>query len=37
MPRITSQRPAFEVKYGRQVADLARDAPQREVQAAQDI
>jgi cytochrome c oxidase subunit 1 len=37
MPRIRSERPAFEMKYGQQVADLARDAKQREVRSAQDM
>ncbi len=36
MPRIRSERPAFDVKYGRHLADLGRDVPQREVRAAQD-
>ncbi|SCG74176.1 aa3-type cytochrome oxidase subunit I [Micromonospora inositola] len=29
MPRIRSERPAFDAKYGRLVADLGRDLPQR--------
>ncbi|WP_345628925.1 aa3-type cytochrome oxidase subunit I [Rugosimonospora acidiphila] len=37
LPRIRSERPAFEVKYGKHLADLARDAKQREVRAAQDL
>jgi cytochrome c oxidase subunit I len=30
MPRIRSERPAFDQKYGANVSDLARDVPQRE-------
>jgi cytochrome c oxidase subunit I len=37
MPRIRSERPAFEAKYGRQVADLARDVPQRESRPVQKL
>src|SRR5262249_8212168 len=37
LPRIRSERPAFEVKYGKHLADLARDAKQREVRSAQDV
>ncbi len=37
IPPIRSERPAFELKYGKRVADLARDAKQREVRAAQDL
>jgi cytochrome c oxidase subunit 1 len=29
MPRIRSERPAFDLKYGSRVADLGRDLPQR--------
>ncbi len=36
MPRIRSERPAFDAKYGAAVADLGRDVPQREFQAPQD-
>jgi cytochrome c oxidase subunit 1 len=37
LPRIRSERPAFDLKYGRQVADLARDVPQRETLPAQEL
>jgi cytochrome c oxidase subunit 1 len=37
MPRIRSERPAFEAKYGAQVADLGRDVPQREVRPPQKM
>jgi hypothetical protein len=37
MPRIRFERPVFHVKYGQAVADLARDVPQREVKAPQDM
>ncbi|HEX6498927.1 MAG TPA: cytochrome c oxidase subunit I [Micromonosporaceae bacterium] len=37
MPRIRSERPAFEAKYGKQIADLARDVPQRESRPAQKL
>jgi cytochrome c oxidase subunit I len=37
MPRIRSERPAFDVKYGKDVADLARDVPQREVKPPQEV
>ncbi|MGA3490108.1 cytochrome c oxidase subunit I [Micromonosporaceae bacterium DT55] len=35
MPRIRSERPAFDAKYGPLVADLGRDVPQREVKPPQ--
>ena len=34
MPRIRSERPAFDLKYGPLVADLGRDLPQRTTEAA---
>jgi cytochrome c oxidase subunit 1 len=37
LPRIRSERPAFDRKYGKQIADLARDRPQREVRPAQEL
>jgi cytochrome c oxidase subunit 1 len=37
MPRIRSERPAFDLKYGAHLADLARHAHQREVRRAQDL
>jgi cytochrome c oxidase subunit 1 len=37
MPRIRSERPAFEAKYGSQVADLGRDIPQREMRPPQEL
>jgi len=37
MPRIRSERPAFEAKYGKQIADLARDVPQRESRPVQKM
>jgi cytochrome c oxidase subunit 1 len=37
MPRIRSERPAFDLKYGTHLADLARHAHQREVRRAQDL
>jgi cytochrome c oxidase subunit I len=37
LPRIRSERPAFDVKYGREVADLARDLKQREVRRPQEL
>jgi cytochrome c oxidase subunit 1 len=37
MPRIRSERPAFDVKYGPLVADLGRDLPQRSTKPPQDI
>jgi cytochrome c oxidase subunit 1 len=37
MPRIRSERPAFDLKYGEDVADLARDVPQREVKPPQEM
>ncbi|MFI6763130.1 cytochrome c oxidase subunit I [Micromonospora sp. NPDC050417] len=37
MPRIRSERPAFDAKYGPLVADLGRDLPQRSTKPPQDI
>ncbi|UWZ58014.1 cytochrome c oxidase subunit I [Dactylosporangium aurantiacum] len=37
LPRIRSERPAFDRKYGERIADLARDRPQREVRPAQEL
>ncbi|MFI5914368.1 cytochrome c oxidase subunit I [Dactylosporangium sp. NPDC051541] len=37
LPRIRSERPAFDHKYGKQIADIARDRPQREVRPAQEL
>jgi cytochrome c oxidase subunit 1 len=37
MPRIRSERPAFDVKYGAQVADLGRDLPQRDTEPPQEL
>jgi cytochrome c oxidase subunit 1 len=37
LPRIRSERPAFDAKYGSRVADLARDVPMREVRRPQDL
>ncbi|GAA0744283.1 cytochrome c oxidase subunit I [Dactylosporangium roseum] len=37
MPRIRSERPAFDFKYGKQLADIGRDRPQREVRSAQEL
>jgi cytochrome c oxidase subunit 1 len=36
MPRIRSERPAFDAKYGTRVADLGRDLPQRATEPPQD-
>jgi cytochrome c oxidase subunit 1 len=36
VPRIRSERPAFDAKYGPQIADVGRDVPMREVRAPQD-
>jgi cytochrome c oxidase subunit 1 len=36
IPRIRSERPAFDAKYGALVSDLGRDVPMREVHAPQD-
>jgi cytochrome c oxidase subunit I len=36
MPRIRSERPAFDVKYGREVSERHQDVPQREVKAPQE-
>jgi cytochrome c oxidase subunit 1 len=37
MPRIRSERPAFDYKYGTFVADLGRDLPQRATKTAQQF
>jgi cytochrome c oxidase subunit 1 len=37
MPRIRSERPAFDAKYGPLVADLGRDLPQRSTRPAQRL
>jgi cytochrome c oxidase subunit 1 len=37
MPRIRSERPAFDLKYSAQLSDLARHAHQREVRRPQDL
>jgi cytochrome c oxidase subunit 1 len=37
MPRIRSERPAFDAKYGPLVADLGRDLPQRSTKPPQDL
>ncbi|MFY1699680.1 cytochrome c oxidase subunit I [Solwaraspora sp. WMMA2101] len=37
LPRIRSERPAFEVKYGTLVADLGRDLPQRDTAPPQHL
>ncbi|WP_433393473.1 aa3-type cytochrome oxidase subunit I [Micromonospora sp. KLBMP9576] len=37
MPRIRSERPAFDLKYGPLVADLGRDLPQRATKPPQDF
>ncbi|TYB40269.1 cytochrome c oxidase subunit I [Micromonospora sp. AP08] len=37
MPRIRSERPAFDAKYGPLVADLGRDLPQRAAKPPQQI
>ncbi|MEH1016039.1 cytochrome c oxidase subunit I [Micromonospora sp. CPCC 206060] len=37
MPRIRSERPAFDAKYGSLVADLGRDLPQRTVKPPQHL
>ncbi|MCW2643552.1 MAG: ctaD [Dactylosporangium sp.] len=37
LPRIRSERPAFDVKYGQLVSDYGRDLPLREVRPPQDI
>jgi cytochrome c oxidase subunit I len=37
LPRIRSERPAFDLKYGKAIADLARDVPQRETLPAQEL
>ncbi|MEH1100902.1 aa3-type cytochrome oxidase subunit I [Micromonospora sp. CPCC 205561] len=37
MPRIRSERPAFDAKYGPLVADLGRDLPQRATKPPQDF
>ncbi|AVT38421.1 cytochrome c oxidase subunit I [Plantactinospora sp. BB1] len=37
LPRIRSERPAFDVKYGPLVADLGRDLPQRSTKPPQEL
>ncbi|WP_229401969.1 aa3-type cytochrome oxidase subunit I [Micromonospora okii] len=37
MPRIRSERPAFDLKYGGRVADLGRDLPQRTTKPPQSL
>ncbi len=37
MPRIRSERPAFDAKYGELVSDLGRDLPQRTTKPPQDF
>jgi cytochrome c oxidase subunit 1 len=37
LPRIRSERPAFDLKYGAAVADLGREVPQRELRRPQDV
>jgi cytochrome c oxidase subunit 1 len=37
LPRIRSERPAFDVKYGPNVSDLARDVRQRETKSPQQL
>ncbi|MGC4806322.1 cytochrome c oxidase subunit I [Micromonospora sp. DT233] len=37
MPRIRSERPAFDLKYGHLVADLGRDLPQRTTKPPQSL
>ncbi|MBQ0896289.1 cytochrome c oxidase subunit I [Micromonospora sp. U56] len=37
MPRIRSERPAFDAKYGPHVADLGRDLPQRTTRPPQEF
>ncbi|MEU7928450.1 cytochrome c oxidase subunit I [Micromonospora sp. NPDC049801] len=37
IPRIRSERPAFDAKYGTRVADLGRDLPQRAAKPAQSV
>ncbi|MGK5739428.1 aa3-type cytochrome oxidase subunit I [Micromonospora sp. URMC 103] len=37
MPRIRSERPAFDAKYGTMVADLGRDLPQRAARPPQEM
>jgi cytochrome c oxidase subunit 1 len=37
MPRIRSERPAFDAKYGSLVADLGRDLPQRATKPPQTL
>ncbi|GII26201.1 aa3-type cytochrome oxidase subunit I [Planosporangium mesophilum] len=37
IPRIRSERPAFDVKYGQLIADYGRDIPMRGVRPPQDI
>ncbi|WP_446209679.1 aa3-type cytochrome oxidase subunit I [Micromonospora sp. IBSANI012] len=37
MPRIRSERPAFDLKYGEYVADLGRDLPQRAARPPQTL
>jgi cytochrome c oxidase subunit I len=37
IPRIRSERPAFEAKYGTRVADLGRDLPQRDTEPPQHL
>ncbi len=37
MPRIRSERPAFDVKYGRHISERHQDTPQREVKAPQQM
>jgi cytochrome c oxidase subunit 1 len=37
LPRIRSERPAFDAKYGPLVSDLGRDLPQRATRLAQDL
>jgi cytochrome c oxidase subunit 1 len=37
IPRIRSERPAFDVKYGQLISDYGRDLPMREARPPQDI
>jgi cytochrome c oxidase subunit 1 len=37
LPRIRSERPAFDLKYGPQVANLGRDLPQRATEPPQEL
>jgi cytochrome c oxidase subunit 1 len=37
LPRIRSERPAFDVKYGQLISDYGRDLPHRAVRRPQEL